>query len=324
MTFNEQTQQYRLYPSEPAEFPFLDVGNPTHTLSLLKVTLKTAMEASEILGVDKADRKRWAHLLEHYPDCPIDKGIFVDGDTVLAEHRINQAGGLYPVFPCGEYDENSPEDILKAAKKTYRSIGAREVLASYAQAKGWHFPCGWRVFFHAMQAMRLGFKRDAWRLLRQEWLRCFMKPNGLHTHNAVILANPERSEANLNSIPDVTLLEGKEKVPLRELIVNDICQCTDNLEAKEQVFSCIEDSSIPLVIINEMLMQSHNGILRLFPACPPRWSAEFDGFLAPGAFLVSSSVQEGTVEFVTIKSLVGGTLKVKSPWLGKKVVVKTV
>lgn len=323
MTFNEQTGQYRLYPSQPAEFPSLDVGNPTHTLSLLKVTLKTAIEASETLGVDREDRKLWVHLLEHYPDYSMDKGIFVDGDTVPAEHRINQSGGLYPVFPCGEYDEDSAKDILKAAKKTYRSIGARQVLASYAQAKGWHFPCGWQVFFHTMQAMRLGFKRDAWRLLRQEWLRCFMKPNGLHTHNAVILADPEKSEANLDSIPDVTLLEGEERVPLRELIATDICQCTDNLEAKEQVFSCIEDSSIPLVIINEMLMQSHNGILRLFPACPPRWSAAFDGFLAPGAFLVSSSMQEGTVEFVTIKSLVGGTLKVKSPWPGKKVVVKT-
>ena len=48
MTFDEETQKYRLYPSQPPEVPFLDVGNPTHTLSLLKVNLKTAVEEGNI------------------------------------------------------------------------------------------------------------------------------------------------------------------------------------------------------------------------------------------------------------------------------------
>ena len=59
MTWDEAAGRYRLYPSQPAEIRILDVGTPTHTLSLLKVTLNTAIEASEILGPNAADRKGW-------------------------------------------------------------------------------------------------------------------------------------------------------------------------------------------------------------------------------------------------------------------------
>lgn len=321
MTYNEKTGKYRLYPSQPPEVPFLDVGNPTHTLSLLKVNLQTAIEASEILSVDKNDRGKWIHLLGHYPEYPMDEGIFVEGDTVPARHYISQSGGLYPVYPCGEYDENSPKKIIDACLKTYWSVYIRQSLASFAQAKGRHFLNGWEHFFHIMQAMRLGLNQEVTQLLYQEYLRLFMKPNGLFSHNAIVLADSKKSEKNLNSIPDIKILDGKEWMPLREPMSNQAAECTENLEAKEQVFSVIETSSIFLAIINEMLMQSHNGILRLFPAAPKRWNAAFDNFRAEGAFLVSSSMARGMVKYVSIKSLAGGSLKIKNPWKNKTIFI---
>jgi hypothetical protein len=303
--------------------PFLDVGDPTHTLSLLKVTLETAIEASDRFGADAADRARWQHLLDHYPEYPMDDGIFTEGDTVPADHYISQTGGLYPVYPCGEFDENSPPEILSAAKKTHTSVDTRQALASYAQAKGRHFVNGWEYFFHIMQALRLGWVRQARALLSRDYLRLFLKPNGLFSHNAIVLADPRESEANLANIPDVTLRDGRGRMPLSEPMASQSGACTGNVEAKEQVFSCIEDSAILVTIVNEMLLQSHNGILRLFPGIAAREDVSFRDLRAEGAFLVSSSIRRGTVEFVTIKGLAGGTLRVRNPWRGKRAFIET-
>lgn len=325
MTFDAQTGKYRLYPSQPPEVDTLEVGNPTHTLSLLKVTLRAAIEASEILDVDKGPRREWRHLLDHYPDYPMDEGIFVEGDTLPARHYITQSGGLYPVFPCGEIGEDSPPGVLRAARKTHRSIATRQVLACYAQAKGRHFSCGWTVFFHAMQAMRLGRGSEALRMLRQEYLRCFLKPNGLFTHNAVVLADPRRSEANLANIPDKTVICHGKPTPLTTFFANsamNAASCTPNVEAKEQVFSCMEDSSIPVTILNETVLQSHGGVIRVFPAWPRNASAAFRDFRAEGAMLVSASMSKGEVEFVTIRSLAGGEAVLKNPWPGRSIALQ--
>jgi len=322
MTFDEGTGKYRLYPSEPPEIPYLDIGNPTHTLSLLKVNLKTAIMASELFGIDAADRRRWQRLLSHYPEYPMDDGVFAEGDTVPADHYISQTGGLYPFFPAGEFDVDSPKEVLEAAKKTFWSVYIRETMASYAQTKGHHFVFGWLPFFQIMQGLRMGLVKEPLRLLYQEFLRLFMKSNGLFCHNAVVIADSKLSEANLKNIPDITLRDGSERMKLAEPMSNQMNECTENIEAKEHIFSCFEDSSIFLMIINELLMQSHNGVLRLFPAAPKRWDADFRNFRAQGAFLVSSSMRKGAVEYVTIKGLAGGAIKVLNPWNGRKVFVE--
>lgn len=322
MAFDDTTGQYRLYPSEPPEIPYLDIGNPTHTLSLLKVNLKTAIMASELLGIDTADRKRWRHLLAHYPDYPMDGGIFAEGDTVPADHYISQTGGLYPFFPAGEFDVESPKVVLDAAKKTFWSVYTRQTLGSYADTSGKNFCWGWIYFFQIMQGLRMGLVREPLRLLRQEYLRLFLKPNGLFSHNATVIADPALSEANLKNIPDLTLRDGRERMKLVEPGLDQVSECTGNVEAKEHIFSCFEDSSIYLMIINEMLLQSHNGVLRVFPGTPKRWDAAFNTLRAEGAFLVSSSMKNGTVEFVTIKSLAGGRLRVRNPWSGRTVSVE--
>lgn len=61
--------------------------------------------------------------------------------------------------------------------------------------------------------------------------------------------------------------------------------------------------------IQEMLLQSHDGIIRLFPAVPDSWrDVGFDGLRAEGAFLVSARRTAGRLEEVTIRSEKGGEL----------------
>jgi alpha-L-fucosidase 2 len=67
--------------------------------------------------------------------------------------------------------------------------------------------------------------------------------------------------------------------------------------------------------IHEMLIQSHAGVVNIFPAIPSSWkNVAFDKLRTEGAFLVSAEMKSGEVYKVEIKSLKGGTLRVQNPF----------
>ncbi|NLX14941.1 MAG: hypothetical protein GXY44_15005 [Phycisphaerales bacterium] len=74
-----------------------------------------------------------------------------------------------------------------------------------------------------------------------------------------------------------------------------------------------ENFALP-VVINECLMQSYNGQLRLFPNWPMDKAATFHQLRAVGAFLVSARCVQGMVEWVRVQAEVGGTLRLINPW----------
>lgn len=74
-----------------------------------------------------------------------------------------------------------------------------------------------------------------------------------------------------------------------------------------------ENFALPAVI-NECLMQSYNGIIRLFPNWPEDKDGMFRTLRAAGGFLVSSSYKDGSVQTFSVLSEKGGTLKFYNPW----------
>ena len=71
--------------------------------------------------------------------------------------------------------------------------------------------------------------------------------------------------------------------------------------------------------LDSMLLQHEGGVLLLFPDWPADRDASFTRLRAKGAFLVSSALRSGKVDFVDITSEAGGPLIIASPW-GSKVV----
>ena len=70
--------------------------------------------------------------------------------------------------------------------------------------------------------------------------------------------------------------------------------------------------------IQEMLLQSHTGIIRVFPAIPKDWKdASFKDLRAMGAFLVSATLSEGKVVNLLLRSEKGGKAKILNPLTGK-------
>ena len=81
-----------------------------------------------------------------------------------------------------------------------------------------------------------------------------------------------------------------------------------------------ENLSLP-VVINECLMQSYTGVIRLFPNRKGLGKVRFRDLRAAGAFLVSAAWDGSQASDVRIRSEKGATVRLLQPWRGRKILV---
>ncbi len=81
----------------------------------------------------------------------------------------------------------------------------------------------------------------------------------------------------------------------------------------------VETASTVPSTIDEMLLQSHQQVLRLFPVWPREMDAHFNHLRAYGAFLVSGELSKGAVKGVVIESEKGRPCTLQNPWHGKAI-----
>lgn len=68
----------------------------------------------------------------------------------------------------------------------------------------------------------------------------------------------------------------------------------------------IETPLLFAATLQELLLQSHNGIINVFPAIPETWNdAVFHDYIAAGGFLISAKYKDNKTEFIRITSLAG-------------------
>jgi len=80
----------------------------------------------------------------------------------------------------------------------------------------------------------------------------------------------------------------------------------------------MESMSVLATAMNESLLQSYDGILRIFPAFPANKNGRFT-LHAEGGFVVSSEMKSGEVQWISIKSLFGNPCNLQMPW-GKAII----
>lgn len=76
--------------------------------------------------------------------------------------------------------------------------------------------------------------------------------------------------------------------------------------------------------LQEMMLQSWDGVIRVFPCWPSKEKARFNGFRAEGAFLVSAAWADGSVTSLDLTSLAGRPCTVANPWPGAVVQISGV
>ena len=84
----------------------------------------------------------------------------------------------------------------------------------------------------------------------------------------------------------------------------------------------LELGGILMSVVNEMLLQSHDGVIRLFPALPQEWRDAAFQLRAVGAFLVTAEIRAGEIQPFLIESLAGAECRVESPWAGQDTAVR--
>jgi hypothetical protein len=84
-----------------------------------------------------------------------------------------------------------------------------------------------------------------------------------------------------------------------------------------------ENLALPAVI-NECMMQSYTGVLRLFPNTQNLGPAHFENLRAAGAFLVSAAHDGMKISHLSVLSEMGKTMRLAKPWPGSSVQVTRV
>jgi hypothetical protein len=74
-------------------------------------------------------------------------------------------------------------------------------------------------------------------------------------------------------------------------------------------------------MINEMMLQSHKDIIRVFPVFPDHGRASFYRLRTFGAFLVSSAIENGNIRFLIIESEKGKKCIIRNPWQNKIITI---
>ncbi|UKJ08316.1 glycosyl hydrolase family 95 catalytic domain-containing protein [Solitalea lacus] len=85
----------------------------------------------------------------------------------------------------------------------------------------------------------------------------------------------------------------------------------------------IENCSTVPNTINEMLCMSNQQVLRVFKVWPHKINASFSNIRSEGAFLVSSTLKDQSVQFVKIISEKGRVCILENPWPDKVLLVKS-
>ena len=323
--------RFHLWPAHAPELDVADCRDPVQTISMLKICLETAIEAAELLACDADQAAQWRALLHGLPDYPVETDaaygdVVVDADGIPPGQHVNQAGGLRPVFPCGEVDDGSPPGTVALYRRTFDWAIARTAQKSFADDGTYYYHCAWQCFHYAMTALRLGLKSEFRDRYLPMFLRSFPKPNGLMSHDAVVIVAPDASEANLSRIGSATLGDGDEEMPAFEPWCGYDGGSTPEPGAKRFCPPLIEGNGDYLTMITEALLQSHGGVINVFPGwSPDKGTAQFSHLVARGRIIVSSRIENGRVRFVTLHRhpaaapTADGNWRVRlvSPWSGE-------
>ena len=107
----------------------------------------------------------------------------------------------------------------------------------------------------------------------------------------------------------------------RDYVYDERAHYPNGLPAKPFIQTGLEPLSIYGATVNEMLLQSNEGKIRIFPATPEDWASAFK-LRARGAFIVSAEkLGDGTIPGISVESLKGNVCRVVNPWIDKNISV---
>ena len=309
-----------------------------------RIIFKTALEALKTAGTEIPEAKKWNEILGHLAPLPIVKaseGLIVKGET---GNQINQ--GIYSGTPV-QWDEIiaagwgiKEKKWLTAWYKTDDPEYAYLLLGDTTRNKKSEFRIYDGIFpavprspvypsglvglaqkgeplFNMMTATTLlyGSENMGW-----DPVPIVMARLGLAKELADNLEQfPERWQFFVNGwghISSEVKEDGNGTSYFKTNLVNVVGSPNGEkvpIPAWPFRHMSMEAMSVLATAMNESLLQSYDGTIRIFPAFSGRKTARFT-LHAQGGFVISSEIKAGEVQWVLIKSLHGNPCKLELPW----------
>ena len=291
--------EYEIFPSIRLEEPhwtkdFIGCRNTISDLCMFKRAFSMAVEAATILNTDKDWRDKWSYASTKIPE--IGHGIDENGNGWLAldkhwhevepvrradESRYSRwGGGGWIVYP-GEYVAGDGDDPLTQTLRTM--LKKTDLMNPFiSEVTGKNMYPGVPVI-HPISSLVPSIRL------------------GITEHFATI----------------------KEVLLAHRLTYGQACSymlSTGNIPKEVNSsagfmwydWRSVENKYAGVLAINEMLLQSHGGLIRIFPFIPQDMDAGFENFRAVGGFIVSAQKKQGRIS-VKIYSECGQMLRLKFP-----------
>jgi len=254
--------------------------NSTYDLSVFREVFANTISAATILGVDVKLIEETRTAISRLAPYPLAKdGRLREIEDYEFERGHRHLVHLHPLFPGDDITPEMPTLFRSArlALDHFRSWPPTG-LAKYFGVFGEGAWAGWTYPLLACCYARLGKGDEALGLLKR-FAKEFVLPSGL----GLCFETSDMGFAQ-NHNPEV----GKW------------------IEADAPLGA--------VAAIQEMLLQSHHGIIRLLPALPREWSeGSFRGLRAEDGFEIGVEWKNGRLAIATVKSLLGRECRIKLP-----------
>jgi alpha-L-fucosidase 2 len=309
-------------------------------LTYAHTLFSSVLDALKAAGINLPEAAKWKEITEHLAPLPIlktdeetikgtetgyqlNRGFF-KGETVPTNEILAAGWGikeqkmLTTYFPVGKSDtirsRNYPNNGLKLLDGIFPSVPSSPVfpsgLVGLAQKDSLVFKqiktsmllygpeiTGWDPVSIVMA--RLGLSKELALDLERFPGRWQIYCNGWGHWGLEEEVNKDAAWFfRTNTVKDVDPKSKDEKFPLPMWPFRHMS---------------MEAMSVLATAMNESLLQSYDGILRVFPAFPDNKNGRFT-LHAKGGFIVSSEIKSGKTQWIAIRSLLGNPFKLVLPW----------
>lgn len=293
LQWDADKKEYYLLSSlyESAEIEY--AKNVITDRNCIEQLFKNCIQAATLLGVDKDKVTRWNHVLKHlwqrsyqsFEEC---------GETIAPAEEYYTTKRYTPWIWANGGSIAFPTGLIGIDEKDSREGKAVRNLVRYRSEANAHYP-------FPEVAARMGMGDEALQYLI----------NGVNVHQMY----PQGLMHNVTGYPD----------NIYDLnSVHDMLNHTHIIRS-QAFFQCgMEPISNYATAINEMMLQSNENKIRVFPAIPTGWDSTRIAFtlLARGAFIVSSERDEqAKVVQMGVKSLKGNICRIQNPWPSQQNIV---
>ncbi len=318
LQWDEEKDEYFIFPAQPYEHEWTSqLKNTITDRYMIESLFKNCITAANDLGVDKSKIKQWEHVLAHLWEPPINE---IPGIGKVFGSAFTEAGEPYPLHQKSlvyHFDAPTtavfPAGVLGLDQKgtPYFDI-AKTIALNHPKDRNAITP-------GAIVSARLGLGNKV-----LERLQCSI--NYLQHFTQGLFYNIDHwycSSRYYGKVPNGELYTQRDYMYDSRSLYNSKSGGNSGFRTRPFVQCGMETLGIIGTAVNEMLLQSHEGKIKVFPAIPDKFSAAFT-LRAEGAFMVSSVIDSmNVIPFVEVESLVGGKCRIQNPWGNNEVQVVT-